>query len=65
MNIDINIYDEESDHINIIDTGVVDIDRYKAEEIIDLALEIASRHKQGIDASAFIEKLMEVCEDCV
>ena len=62
MEIAINIYDEDSDHLNVIDSGVVVMEEEEFEPIVDLALEIAWRHSKGIDYEKFLDRLVEICD---
>ena len=65
MEIAINIYDEDDEHLNILDSGVVVMEEEEVESIVDLALEIASRHSKGIDYEKFLDRLVEICEDYI
>lgn len=65
MEIAINVYDEDSDLLNIIDSGVVVMEEEEVESVVDLALEIAMRHSQGMEVEKFLDRLVEVCEDFI
>ncbi len=58
----INIYDDESEHINILDQGVVALTESELQNVIDLAIEIAYRAKHDVPYEKFLEKLADDLE---
>lgn len=59
----INFYSDDTDAINILDTGFVVMDGNTIESIVDLALEISLRKKIGVDHQVFLDRLEEVCAE--
>lgn len=59
----INFYSGDTDVINIIDTGFVVMAGNTIESIVDLALEISTRKKIGVDYQVFLDRLEEVCAE--
>ena len=64
MEFAINTY-EEIDFINVLDTGVINLDKDLVESVIDIALEIVYRRKENLPDEKFLERLDELLGDCV
>lgn len=61
LDIRVNLYDEDtSNGINVVDSGVVFLEESDIERLVDLALEIGQRHRDGKDVSAFVQRIAEV-----
>lgn len=58
----INIYDDERNDANVLDTAVVSLSNDDENFIIDIATEIAYRKHNGIDYESFVEMLAAYAE---
>ena len=59
MQFAINLY-EEIEGVNILDTGIVDVDNDDVQSVIDLALEIVYRRQEKLPIEDFMGLLDDV-----
>ena len=59
----INIYDEDAIRPNILDQGFAQMTQDEADNLVDIALEIAMRIKNDMPYEEFLTLLVSNCEE--